>query len=257
MPAASKKKNKQIPVVDYRRVTASNQQPIQKTKTSGERVWTFSFKYFRQKNHFGFDKATVPWFVSILERLSNVSLLDVDALTFQPLKEAYHYHKVNWKQKNIPIQRADFDWVDEVYRDNDTDYPFYQFYISGAMGRIVGFFDEKKIFNVLFFDRYHNIQPLKSVGYRVTSCFPEDSEIEGLRKAISGLASVSHSNCGDDCGNREHIAALIEPEHEDAAVVYVSLETHQKIFALLNEGRFDSVDQLIEYGIEYEVTTRG
>ncbi|MBF4448927.1 hypothetical protein ERJ76_25315 [Vibrio anguillarum] len=62
-----------------------------------------------------------------------------DFISNEGEKGSWRYHKINWNQKNIPIQRGDLEWVDKVYRDNPDDYPLLQFQVSTALGRVVGF----------------------------------------------------------------------------------------------------------------------
>jgi hypothetical protein len=45
--------------------------------------------------------------------------------------------------KNIPIQRIDFDWIERKILENEDEYPFLQFQVSTALGRVVGFFDKR------------------------------------------------------------------------------------------------------------------
>lgn len=75
-------------------------------------------------------------------------------------------------------------WIYKDYLENEEDFPLYQFQISMANGRVVGFFDENWVFNIVLVDPNHNMQPSKDYDYRVTPCFPLDNHYECLKKAI-------------------------------------------------------------------------
>lgn len=57
-------------------------------------------------------------------------------------RDAYRFHPIDWAAKNIPIQRMDFDWIERKILENVDEYPFLQFQVSTALGRVIGFFDE-------------------------------------------------------------------------------------------------------------------
>ncbi len=154
-----------IPVLDQ--IPGKNKEPV---VLSNPKVvnWTFSFRYWRQVDFFGLSGAESKWFVSLLEKLKELSYFEVEKFVEDSSqKSAWRYHPINWSQKNIPIKRDDLEWVDTQYLENEDEFPLLQFQISRALGRVVGFWDEKKIFNIVLLDPLHNIQPSKSHSYRV------------------------------------------------------------------------------------------
>src|SRR5690606_27420821 len=116
------------------------------------------------------------WFVSLLERLQDVSSKSIEEFeTNRKERGDYRYHVIDWDARNIPIKRSDLNWIDKDILTNEVEFPFYQFQISKANGRIVGFWDAKQtIFHIVLLDPKHNIQPSKYFDYRVdnTSLLP-------------------------------------------------------------------------------------
>ena len=65
--------------------------------------------------------------------------------------------------------------------------------MSKALGRIVGFFDEERTFNIVLLDPLHNIQPSKSHNYKVDTCNPLSCELSSLKYSLTRLID------GNDC----------------------------------------------------------
>lgn len=131
--------------------------------------WSFSFEYFEQIRYFGLGNTDTKWFVALLDRLKDLSKQNVDLLLSNyTQRDSYRFHPIKWDAENIPMQRHDFDWVDKAILDNEEEYPFFQFQISTALGRVVGYFDENhEHFYILLLDHKHNIQPSKRNNYKV------------------------------------------------------------------------------------------
>jgi hypothetical protein len=160
--------------------------------------WTFSFRYFREIDNFGLRQQQSSWFSSLLVRLNELSNRKISDITSTPgERDAWRYHEINWSQKNIPVQYHDLTWIDESYRGNPEEYPLYQFQVSQALGRVVGFWDEKQVFNIVLLDPMHNIQPSKSHNYKVDSCSPNESEYSGLLLKIQKI--VAENSCSSSC----------------------------------------------------------
>ena len=173
---------------------SSTSVPATVGKHKAKPKWNFSFKYWRQIKFFVLFKSTPPWIVSLLEKLQGLSEEDIDDFFSNPRKKtAYRYHPINWSQKNIPIQRKELKWLHPDYLTNEEEYPLVQFQISKALGRIVGFFDENRIFNIILFDPLHNIQPSKHYNYKVDSCYPLSCEISSLKHTLESL--ISSNDC--------------------------------------------------------------
>ncbi|TVO78452.1 hypothetical protein [Sedimenticola selenatireducens] len=164
------------------------QHPIP-SKTNTPKKWTFSFRFWKQIEYFGLDKTDSAWMVSVLEKLQVLSQENIESVLCSPEKKKYwRYHNIDWGQKNIPVQRADLDWITDTYRDNPEDYPFVQFQISKSLGRVIGFWDDKDTFNIVLLDPYHNMQPSKAYSYNVDPCGPLSCDYTTLLAAIDSLA---------------------------------------------------------------------
>lgn len=128
---------------------------------------SFSFQYYKQIPYFQLGEQDNKWFVSLLERLKDLSGKDSSLMADVTAKKAYRLHPIVWDQPNIPIKKNDLDWVPNEYRDNE-EIEFQQFEITQSTGRVVGFFNEtNEIFHVVLLDPKHNICPTESTGHRV------------------------------------------------------------------------------------------
>lgn len=160
--------------------------------------WTFSFRYFREIENFGLSQKQPNWFSSLLVRLNELSNRKISDITSNPgERDAWRYHEINWSQKNIPVQYDDLDWIDDSYRSNQAEFPLYQFQVSQSLGRVVGFWDEKQVFNIVLLDPMHNIQPSKSHNYKVDACSPNNSDYSNLLLKIQKI--VTDNSCSPSC----------------------------------------------------------
>ncbi len=185
--------------------------------------WAFSFRYFRQIEHFGLDRSDATWFVSLLERLSELCKSDKAEL-FQSaaLKQAHRYHRIEWGHRNVPIRRSDLDWLDADVLQNDEDFPIYQIQISKALGRIVGFWDpDSTIFYVVLLDPAHNIQPSKKYNYRVSDNYPLSCEYSSL---LIELERVKKLKCKDPSCLVTQAVTGIPSRSNDHNLIIIGLE---------------------------------
>jgi hypothetical protein len=181
----------------------STKKPI--IKDQKKRLWSFSFKYFRQIDYFGIDGMQNKWFVSLLEKLQELSNYDVNLLVVNiPLKNANRYHIINWDAKNIPIKRNDIDWIEKEIIENEEDFPFFQFQLSKALGRIVGFWEsDYSTFNIVLLDPKHNLQPSKKYDYKVDKTNILECEYTSLLVDIDRIKGLK---CNDvDCKCKDEL----------------------------------------------------
>ncbi len=128
---------------------------------------SFSFQYFKQIPYFQLGEQDNKWFVSLLDRLQDLSGKNSSLMADATAKKAYRLHPVVWNQPKIPIKKEDLNWIPKDYLDSE-EIEFQQFEITKSMGRVVGFFNEtNEIFHVVLLDPKHNICPTESTGYRV------------------------------------------------------------------------------------------
>ncbi|OAV75258.1 hypothetical protein Barb7_01130 [Bacteroidales bacterium Barb7] len=113
--------------------------------------WVFSFLYFRQIELFGVDECNPEWFVSVFERLKDLSNKTQNFAANTMDKQNYRFHPIDWDKKNVPIKRRDLSWIPKEYLDNESEFPLWQFSISKGKGRIVGFLNEDStVFYIVF-----------------------------------------------------------------------------------------------------------
>lgn len=223
-----------------------------KTSTpSKPRCWAFSFRYWKQINFFGLDQVDLKWAVSLLDALKKLCGEEIDSFDADRVRKgAFRYHEINWNQKNIPIQRTDLDWIAKDYLDNPGEYPLFQFQISTGLGRVVGFWDEHDIFNVVLLDPLHNIQPSKDFAYRVDKCSPFPSAYDCLLKAFDELKS--HKNClrPNECSLHVAVAACEPKDYFHTSVI---LRVEQSVYddakSLVDAGQSKSLAEIFELGI--------
>lgn len=227
------------------------------THVDEEQTWTFTFRFFRQIENFGFDGANLnsAWFSSLFSRLCDLSQKKLsDFMQDKALqgKAGYRYHPINWMQKNIPIQRAELDWLPAVYKDNEAEYPIIQFQISRANGRVVGFFDERWNFNVLLLDPLHNIQPSRDYGYAVNHCTPLACEYTTLQ---SKMSKISKAHCQDPaCGFRqslEEVSAASFNLPPNAVIHFIDNDLAEAANRHISNGKVSCLTEILEYGIIY------
>lgn len=143
--------------------------------------WSFGFQFFSQTKYFEIGGVDNGWYISLLTRLKEVSQLDRDKFLSNFSQHGnIRYHEINWDSRNIPIKRQDLNWIHKDYLDNEEEYPMLQFHISQALGRIVGFWDENNIFQVVLLDPLHNIQPSKRNNYHVDDTYYMSSKYSSL-----------------------------------------------------------------------------
>ncbi|WP_426094057.1 hypothetical protein [Flavobacterium sp. DSR2-3-3] len=182
-------------------------QPVA-TKLDKNKKWAFSFEFFNQIKFFGLSNSDPQWFVSLIERLKDLSQKERSAIfSDKNTKNFYRYHRINWESKNIPIDKSDITWVNKLYIDNDDDFPFHQFQISKANGRVVGFWNEDHtIFYIVLLDPLHNLQPSKNYHYVVNDCYPLSCEYSSMKIDIHN-AMREKPQC-NDCNIKNSISKI-------------------------------------------------
>ena len=217
-------------------------------------LWNFSFRFLNNEQmseYFGLDAIDSSWFVSFMERLRDLCRQKKDSfIAGSELCEAYRYHPINWNQKNIPIRRDQMKWIDEKFLVNDEEYPMLQFQISTALGRIVGFWDEKQIFNIVLIDRYHNLQPSSRYNYQITRTRKGDNVISKVMNVVKGaIQGCTKKSCSlQDSYEDIHSRAMASTE-KASAIVHINDDEYDEIEKLISEGHAHSVEDILSYGI--------
>ena len=225
--ASQKQVNKKIPIIEH--------------TTVDEWKWIFSFKFWNQVEYFGLGESEPKWFVSLLDQLKDLSKKNrKDILESKAFKQAYRYHKIDWKHKNTPIARNDLNWIDKDYLENEEEYEMYQFQISKALGRIVGFWDENLIFNIVLLDPLHNIQPSNYNAYKVNDTSILTCQYSSLLNDIKKAKSLDEVKvCPTNSNNT------------DVIMHFVSEKMISEIKSLLDRGVVNSIEDILELGVEF------
>jgi hypothetical protein len=220
-------------------------------------TWAFTFRFWREHANFGFafgkKTARVRWFVSLLNRLRELSAYDVDEFRSgsSRVRGELRYHDIDWNARNVPISRKDLIWVDSRYLNNDDEYPLVQFHLSKALGRVVGFWDENSLFNIVLLDPLHNIQPSKYNGHAVQPCSPLGCEHSELLKQVDDARhALQCPRVGTACAGRLalHSLGAIQPEFL-RVVLGLSEDNVKNTEALLRDGRAKSFADIFETGL--------
>lgn len=143
--------------------------------------FAFSLEFFRQIDFFQIGQQQQSWYISLINRLQQLSTKNREVFMKDIVeKNNYRYHEINWNSTNVPIKKADLNWIEKDYLENDDEFPFVQFHVSLALGRVVGFWDENNVFQIVLLDPLHNIQPSKRYSYKVDDTHFMSSEISSL-----------------------------------------------------------------------------
>ncbi|SDE84028.1 hypothetical protein SAMN04487996_107152 [Dyadobacter soli] len=224
--------------------------PINKPKLANipdQHRWSFSFQYFQQIEFFGLGDLGGNWFVSLLEKLRDLSKMSIDSFIKDRVTTNRHrYHRINWEATNIPIQRKDVSWVDRRYLDNEDEYPFVQFQISKALGRVIGFWDEThQHFYIVLLDPKHNMQPSKDYEYKVDETSIEHCEFLSLLADIDRIKGIK---CTDEnCVCKAKLNELPTNLNRGRFVYFQLDDEYYDDF--LEKTQSKSVKQIIELGL--------
>lgn len=240
----------------------SPQKSIKSNQPTKKAYWNYSFRFFNQIKCFGFSgdgsKINIGWFGSLLDRLKELSNQTIDQIQENPkLQSANRYHKVDWSAKNIPIKLQDLDWIAETYRNNPSEYPMYQIDISRALGRIVGFWDENSVFNIVLLDPLHNIQPSKYNDYKVDDCRVLESDYLVVKKE----AQIAHRKCqNDSCEAKKHLFENVvnngHSNNNSVFVIHLKNELVIDAYDLMDSSSHTDFSSIFEAGI-YSVLSSG
>jgi hypothetical protein len=233
--------NWQVPVVGSRDSSRQNLPVANRPKDYANR-WAFSFKYFNQIDNFGLDapKVKISWFVSLLERFRDLSKTELEMFFGNvALKDNWRYHRIDWESRNVPIKRSDLNWIDKHILDNEEEFPMWQFMISKANGRVVGFWNEdNSIFHVVLLDPMHNIQPSSYNNYKVDDCYPLSCNYSSL------LLDIQNSKCRNpDCQCCNKMSSLPTKANEKN-IIYAFIDDD-----FLNQLQNFSLTNVLEAGI--------
>lgn len=205
--------------------------------------FSYSFKYFSQIQYFGLEGIEPSWFVSLLDKLKDFATNIPEELQRNyHLKDAWRYHEINWESEGIPIKRSDLNWLGPNVVNNNEEFPLWQFQVSTARGRIIGFWYED-VFNIVLLDPLHNLQPSKKFNYAVDDCYPLSNKYDSLVKDIEKVLETECSS-GDACAVKHKLRTLpTRLNQTNAFIAYIDDDFLQQLNVILEKKSFS---QLLE-----------
>lgn len=184
---------------------------LTRRKLRDEQKWSFGFRFFKEIKNFGLDSDLIEkkWLVSVMERLGDLSKETLASILETPSARdgTLRIHDIDWGAKNIPIARADLDWIDKEYLNNDAEFPLFQLAVSKALGRLVGFLDEDNVYQIVLLDPLHNAQPSSYNDYKVRLSKPLGCEVSSMR---AGASTALNKIAGRGCGCEAELRAALE-----------------------------------------------
>lgn len=205
---------------------------------------TFSFKYWKQIKFFGLSKIRSDWFVDLLDRLKELNRFtreqwDTEVLGNRWSGGRWHYHLVNWSAPNIPITKADLDWVPKHFLE-EPDFGLWQLGLGASGGRIIGFWERDHVFAIVLCDPLHNMWPSATTGYRVSDCDVQPSSAEMMHLAIDDARrSLTCSETG--CNLHSKLAQITSGKKLDGAYEF----SEAVVVGLTDQDRAD-LQQILE-----------
>lgn len=188
----------------------------------------------------------------MLYRLSELSSLRVsDVMSDRGTREGtLRIHDIDWAARNVPIKLEDIDWIDAPDRLAGGDFALIQIAVSKAEGRLIGFFDEESVFQIVLLDPLHNAQPSKYNDYKVRLSKPLGCEVTALRHEVSQVMLKSRERgCG--CGTDLAGALRWRRDQPGGAIVMpvvdgTEIEDAEQLIA---EGRVGSYRDIFAAGL--------
>ena len=190
----------------------------------------FSWRYYKQIDDFGLIPADRSWHASLLDRLSELSRIDLSQFNNHAYRDNLRYHAVDWSK--APIKRTDLTWIDKNVIENDDEFIFYQFHISRAKGRFVGYWQED-VFNIVLLDPMHNMHPSKYTDYKIRPAGILGCQYSTLLKSIETIKNKVFAS--DDCVVCKAILTLPKTDEESNAVI-----------AFLDESYLNALNKIME-----------
>jgi hypothetical protein len=223
-------------------------------KEPDDSLWNFSFRYWSQLEYFGLGGKGIDnqWLVSVLERLKTLSAEPIERVYRDgAMRDAMRFHPINWKATSIPIAKADIPGLPAHCFDN-PEFELHQFQISKGKGRVVGFFDQNWVFNIVLLDPLHNLQPSKTFDYAVDPCWPLSCEITSLREGVKERIAQCRE---DGCHAAKQVSDLAHAHDHHAEqfeILMVKVKDQDQLQwakTLVAQGKAGSLAEIFETGL--------
>ncbi|OCP17782.1 hypothetical protein BC361_10255 [Ensifer sp. LC54] len=208
-------------------------------------------RFWRQIDLFGLGSLDAGWFVSLCQRMSALCERNLDEfMRDNDARESFRFHAIDWQGKNVPVRRQEFDWVPKNYLENEVDFPFYQFHVSRALGRVVGFFDENQVFNILVFDPNHNIQPSRHNDYKIRPTrfgHCQYSSLISIAEEYTG--SCTNPGCSVKDGLKKKLEEEVFDQTRGIILCKISDDHHDRFRSLRSKGHASDISEIFELGL--------
>lgn len=185
--------------------------------------FTFSLQFWTETDCFGLGETEAKWFVSLLSRLRELGRENVSRITEDiGFKSTMRCHEIDWDARGMPISEDEFyGLLPPGVRGNREEFPIVQLAVSKGLGRVHGYWDNDWCFQVVLLDPLHNLQPSKTVDYRVRESTVATCELTEL---LAKLDAVRSENCtAQACGVAAAVSGVIDSQLERRAVVIAAL----------------------------------
>ncbi len=199
--------------------------------------WEFSFQYWKQRDKFGFNCAVVDksWIASFFERLSELSKEAVEQTKRDPrTTKAHRMHKVDFSRPQVQVTREEFFHGIPSHYNNPEDYDVIQFQVSRGSGRVFGFLDEAKVFQVVYIDPNHVFElsggkfEYKERGVAGI----QENQISKIEHSLMHIKKMVSDKCPGTCAVKQSSNEVLHLEHELLFVKladYISNDDIQKL----------------------------
>jgi len=161
------------------------------------------------------------------------------------LRDGLRFHRIDWDARNAPIRLEDLDHLPEGLRA-DPSFEVYQFQIARGSGRVVGFFDQANVFNLLLLDPMHNLQPSRDVNYNVrpTECSRTPYQaMKGL--VLSAIEKIESGGTPEEVSRLLRDGAKVDAPYAQFIVVEQAVAEALEI-AVQYRGGMSPEDVLLE-----------
>lgn len=184
------------PLEQQNQVDKKYSRSLVQTKDNGNKLITFSFRYFSQQDYFGIGDVPSSWIAALFDRLKEFNGKTNKIIDNITDRKKYRFHPIDWKGENVPITLNDIESIPQLLKDNAEDDFLWQFQLSKANGRVIGFFNESfDIFYIVLLDPKHNLQPSKNFGYVVNDTDIAFTPYENISMKVSEIISECKNKC--------------------------------------------------------------
>lgn len=234
-----------IPSKATERIEGSSKNKIVVSKENPpEPQMSFAFRFWKQIELFGLDKATREWFVTTLEKLKELSDKTFDQFTTDSgLKNNFRIHAINWNQSSLTKEK--FHELLPIQYRND-EYEIYQFQVTTSKGRVIGFFDERNVFQIVLLDIAHNMQLSNYNDYQkvVTGELPNC-----YNKVVGKLLKIQErikKAKGDELKNLvQELDTIIKEEYSHGHFIFINEIHHEKLNQILELKEYGELDLIL------------